>query len=289
MAQVTVLGMGAMGARMAKSLLKAGHNVTVWNRDREKTLPLADAGAKVAATPRDAVGHAEFAISMLRDDEAARQVWLDSANGALARLPAHAIAIESSTVTVDWARELARACLTRGIACIDAPVAGSRPQADAAQLIYFVGGDAGTVAQAEFILKAMGSAVHHAGPAGSGAALKLIVNALFGVQVAALAELIGLMQCYGFDTVKAVEIIASTPVCSPAAKAAAGAMLARQYAPMFPLELVAKDFGYALAMAVANNAPLPVAQTAANVFAAAIDEGHGADNITGVVQVYQDS
>ncbi|MBC8121476.1 MAG: NAD(P)-dependent oxidoreductase, partial [Gemmatimonadaceae bacterium] len=219
-------------------------------------------------------------------DEASRQVWLSPDTGALNGMAGSAVAIESSTVTVTWVRELAEQCRTYGITFLDAPVAGSRPQAEAAQLIYLVGGDAGVVAKAEPILRAMGSAVHHAGPAGSGAAVKLAVNALLAVQVATMAELLGLMQCNGIDGARALEIVSSTPVCSPAARAAASAMLTRNFAPMFPIELVEKDLGYVLDAAEVSGARVPVTQAARHVYAEAIEQGHGADQMTGVSQLY---
>lgn len=275
-----------MGSRMSLMLLKAGHEVTVWNRSPKKTIPLVAAGAQDAPTPRLAVANADFAISMVRDDYASRQVWLNQDTGALLSLPRNAVVIESSTVTVVWAQELNRACIKHGADFLDAPVGGSRPQAEAGQLIYFVGGEAAVVARAEHILKAMGSAVHHAGPAGNGAAVKLVINALFGVQLAALGELVGFIQRCGLDAAKVVEILGSTPVCSGAVKVAASAMLARNFAPMFPIELVAKDFGYVLEAAHINNVEMPIAKATQNVFDQAMLHGYGADNITGLVQLY---
>ncbi len=289
MARVTVFGMGAMGSRIAMLLLKAGHEVAVWNRSIEKTAPLIAAGAKIADTPCSAACDADFAISMVRDDHASQQVWLAPKSGALMGLPKHAIVIESSTVTVPHIQALNKACAAHGIAFIDAPVAGSRPQAEAAQLIYLLGGDVSTVTKVEPILKTLSGAVHHVGPVGSGAALKLVINSLFGVQVAVIAELIALMQRCGLDVAKAIEIIAATPVCSPAAKTAANAMLAGNFVPMFPLELVAKDFSYVLEMAATNATQLPITQAAAHLFAAAVAGGLGGDNITGVMQLYLES
>ncbi len=286
MARITVFGMGAMGSRMAITLLKAGHEVTVWNRSKDKTAPLVEAGAKAADTPRAAVKEAEFAICMVRDDNASQHVWLDTQIGALANLPEGAVAIESSTVTVAWARKLAEHCSTKGIAFLDAPVVGSRLQAEASQLIYFVGGDTEIVAKAEPILKTMGGAVHHAGSAGSGAAVKLAVNELFGVQVATMGELLGLMRHCGIDETKVIELVSSTPVCSPAAKAAVSAMQARNFAPMFPVELVEKDFSYVIEVAKEHGAQVPMAEAARRVFAEAISLGYGSDNITGVSQIY---
>jgi 3-hydroxyisobutyrate dehydrogenase len=286
MAKVTVLGMGAMGSRMALSLLKAEHEVTVWNRNLDKTESLVKAGAKVADTPRTAVKNADFVISMVRDDEASKQVWLDSVTGALLGLPKNAVAIESSTLTVAWIKELAQQFSDRQIAFLDAPVAGTLPQAEAAQLIYFVGGDVETFTKARPILQAMGSTIHHAGIVGSGMTIKLAVNTLFGIQISALGELIGLMKGCGLDETKAVEILTSTPVCSPAAKGAAAGILARNFSPLFPIELVEKDLSYAVQTAQANGGNLPIAAATQLTFSEAIQHGHGADNITGIAQLY---
>ena len=286
--KVSVLGTGEMGSRIAAALLRAEHEVTIWNRTKSKTAMLASSGAKVAETPGEAVKDADFAISMVRDDQVSRDVWLDPQTGALSRMSASSVAIESSTVTVAWARELAERCKTDGIAFLDAPVTGSRPQADAAQLIYFVGGARETLLKAEPILKTMGGGgVHHAGSQpGSGAAIKLALNALFGIQVAAMGEIIGFLHSCAVDEAQAIEIIASTPVCSPATKAVANAMLTQNFAPLFPIELVEKDFGYVLETAQANGSTVPLAEAAGRVYAAAVEAGYSNENLTSVVKLY---
>ena len=287
MSKVAFLGTGAMGSRMAANLLKSGHAVTVWNRDARKLAPLVDQGAQAAASPRSAVKDTEYVISMVRDDDASRGVWLDPAGGALAGMAHNAVAIESSTLTVEWVKELATDCNQQGIAMLDAPVAGSRPQAEAAQLIYLVGGEEAVCERAKPLLLAMGGAVHYAGPSGSGAAVKLMVNALLGIQLATMGELMGFARRAGLDEAKVVEILAATPVCSPAAKLAAEAMLKSNFSPMFPIELVAKDLAYVMRHAASDNAHLPMAESAHNVFAQAVAKGYGQDNITGVVKLYQ--
>jgi 6-phosphogluconate dehydrogenase (decarboxylating) len=151
-----------MGSRMAANLLKAGHAVTVRNRSPAKTL--VTAGAQLAASPKAAAQGADFVIAMVRDDDASRDLWLSPETGAFAGLSQGAVAIESSTLTANWARTLGEEAKQRGLTFLEAPVAGSRPQAEAAQLVYFVGGDAAAAARAEPILKAMGSAIHHVGP-----------------------------------------------------------------------------------------------------------------------------
>jgi 3-hydroxyisobutyrate dehydrogenase len=284
--KIAFLGLGAMGSRMVVNLLKAGYAVSAWNRSADKARHLLALGASVAATPREAAMQADIVISMLRDDQASRYAWLDMYGGALAGMQAGSIAIESSTLTTAWIKELAQAALQQSVNFLDAPVAGSRPQAEAAQLIYLVGGDAQVLQRAETVLKSMGGAVHHAGEIGSGAAVKLIVNALFGIQVAAMAELLGFAARAGLDPAKALEILGNTPVASPAAKLAGQGMLAKNFSPMFPVELVEKDFGYALDALSDAHSLMPLTQSTHAVLRNALARGLGEQNLTAVAQLY---
>ena len=285
MSNVAVLGLGAMGSRMAARLIQAGHQVTVWNRSPAPAEPLVKAGASLAASPREAAVKADFVIAMVRDDEASRQVWLAPETGALAGMPKDAIAIESSTLSRDWIVELGKTAKSLGISLLEAPVSGTRPQADAGQLIYFVGGDEDAAKRAEPLLGAMGSAVHFVGPLGTGAITKLATNALLGIQVTVMAELIGMLKRSGVDVGSVLQAIAGTVVCSPFAKRAADGMLAEDFAPQFPVELIAKDFGYVLAVAGSPELA-PTIAAAHQVFIEAQKRGLGADNMTGVVKLF---
>lgn len=278
---IAFLGLGAMGTRMARRLIAGGHSVTVWNRTPGREAPLLEAGGRAAATPAEAADGAEFVISMVRDDDAARTVWLDTTDGALATARDGAIAIECSTTSPGWARELHQACEGAGIMSLDAPVVGSRPQAEAGKLIFLVGGEERALLQAHSLLLAMGAAVHHAGSPGAGAVVKLMVNTLFGVQVATLAELLALARSGGINPARAIEIVAATPTASPAAMGAAAGMLAEQFAPMFPVELVAKDF--ALANGLFSG---PLIERALAVFRRAEREGLADQNLAAVAKLY---
>jgi 3-hydroxyisobutyrate dehydrogenase len=284
--RVTVLGLGAMGSRMASTLLKAGYQVVVWNRNAASVQALEAQGAIAAATPRDAAKDSDFVFAMVRDDVASRRVWNDAQTGALAGMRTGAIAIDSSTLTPAWTRELNEICESRGVAFLEAPVAGSRPQAEAAQLIYFVGGNESTALAAQPLLKTMGASLHHVGPVGNAALVKLLVNALFGIQVAALAELLGMVHKAGLDKSKALEIMSATPVASPAIKLAGGAMLARNFAPMFPIELVEKDFAYVLQASRQVDSEVPVVEAVHGVLANALKKELGGSNITSLASLY---
>lgn len=285
MTRISVLGLGAMGSRMAENLLKAGHSVTVWNRTPSAAAALSAAGAKHAMTPREAATDAQFVIAMVRDDEASRELWLAADTGALAGMSEGSIAIESSTLTPSWVRELGKAVVERGLALVEAPVSGSRPQAESAQLVYFLGGTETDVRKAEPVLKVLGKAIHHVGPLGSGAIVKLSTNALLGIQVTALAELIGLLKRSGTDVDLALNAISSTAAWSPAAGNITCSMLAENFAPQFTIELIEKDFGYTLEAAGANKA-LSMIAAARGVFQTAKDRGFGAENMTSVARLY---
>lgn len=285
MSSITVLGLGAMGSRMAANLIKAGHQVTIWNRSPAAVEALAAAGATAAATPRAAVSGAEFVIAMVRDDEASREVWLDAARGALAGMADGAIAIESSTLTPQWVRELGQLAAARGTALLEAPVSGSRPQAEAGQLVYLTGGDAQVLERARPVLAAMGSIVHHVGAVGDGALTKLATNALLGIQVTALAEIFGLLQHNGVDVQKALGAISGTSVWAPVAHYLASTMVAGNFAPQFPIELIEKDFGY-IVQAAGSAEAAPTIAAARCVFQQAIARGLAGQNMTGVVRLF---
>jgi 3-hydroxyisobutyrate dehydrogenase len=286
--KIAVLGLGAMGSRMARRLLATGeHDVTVWNRTAEATRPLVEAGATATPTPAAAAEQCDVVLSMLRDDDAGRGVWLAPDIGALAAMAAGAAAIDCSTVTPAFSAELAAGCAQRGVDFLDAPVLGSRPQADAGALIFLVGGQPAVAHRVEPVLRQIGGAVHHMGPAGTGTRMKLLVNSLFAVQVAAVAELLGALRDTDLDAARAVEVLAATPVASPAAATAATAMLGRTFPPAFPIELVTKDLYYAAADAASRRCAVPLTRTTTDTFQQAINRGHGQDNITGVVQLFR--
>ena len=188
---VAFLGLGAMGSRMAQRLLGQGHTLKVWNRSPGPAEALAERGAVRAATPREAAAGADVVISIVSDDRAARSVWLDAEAGACAGLGPGALAVESSSVTPAWILELGAAVRAAGADLVDAQVTGSRPQAEAGQLIYMIGGEEAGFERAREILKPLGSAFYHIGPLGKGSIFKLAVNALFAAQLASVAELLG--------------------------------------------------------------------------------------------------
>lgn len=284
--QVTVLGIGAMGQRMAKRLLSAGFTVQVWNRDAEKAKPLLAAGARWRDTPADAVASADVVISMLRDDEASRSVWLAPETGALAGLAAQAIVVECASLTISWVQELAQAVSSHGLGFLDAPVVGSRPQAEAGTLIHLVGGSAEHLELVRPVLAVLGSAQHHMGPVGSGAAMKLLVNMLFASQVSAAAEALGWAQRQHLNPKLVSSTMSQLPVCSAAMKAALDSMADRAFAPLFTVALVEKDLSYFVKEARRCAVNTPLADTTHAVMQQGLAEGLAEYHLTAVAQMY---
>lgn len=184
-----------------------------------------------------------------------------------------------------WIVELGQELAERGIPFLEAPVVGSTPQAEAAQLIYLVGGDEATFTHTEALLKAMGSSIHHVGQLSSGALAKLATNTLMGIQVTAIAELIGMLKRSGADVARVLDVVASTPAWSPVAGRVSGLMLAGNVTPQFPIELIEKDFSYML-QTTKDGSAAPTIAAARGVFREAIERGHGSDNMTGVVKLF---
>lgn len=285
MSHIAVLGLGAMGSRMAANLLAAGHQVTVWNRTPAAAEALVSQGAVQAFTPKQAAEGADFVIAMLRDDVASRQVWLDAETGAILSMKPAAIAIESSTLSPDWVKELGMRLEVKDISLLEAPVSGSRPQAEAGQLVYLVGGDEQVLERSRSLLETLGSAVHHVGGLGNGALVKLTTNALLGIQVAALAEIVGMLKHNGVDPAQALKAMSATSVWSPVATVMSNSMLSNNFAPMFPVELIEKDFGYAL-QAADSLSSAPTTTAVRDVFRLAMAQGLGQENMTSIVKLF---
>ncbi|MAK63013.1 MAG: 3-hydroxyisobutyrate dehydrogenase [Ponticaulis sp.] len=283
--KIGFIGLGAMGSRIAVNLLAAGHDLAVWNRTPMAADDLVEKGARFAANPRDCASGAEFVMSCVRDDQASRSIWLEGETAAIHGLSPNAIAIESSTLTIDWTKQLGNAFAEKGLAFLDAPVLGSRPQAEGKTLIHVVGGDEAVFTRAQPVLADMGGAQHLMGPVGTGAAMKLMVNAMMGVQVTALAELLAATEKDGISKARAADVFGSTIVCSPQMKIVSGLMAQGNHAPLFPVELIEKDLGYAVKEAGGAQA-LPVTSAARDVFTSAVTVGDGDLNMSAVAKLY---
>jgi 3-hydroxyisobutyrate dehydrogenase len=282
MTSIAFLGLGVMGAGMAGRLLSAGFPVAVWNRSADRAKPLADAGARVATSPRDAAANADVTISMVADDAAARSVWMGD-DGALAGGKEGAILIESSTVSPEWIAELATAAQAQHCVVLDAPVTGSRVQAASGELLFLVGGGSAAVDRVRPVLAPMSRDVLHVGPLGSGARLKLINNFICGAQAAALAEGIALAEKSGLNLDAALTVLQNGAPGSPLVKAVSTRMASRDYTVFFKLALMRKDLDYAATEAAHHGLDLTTAKNARTLFDRAIEKW-GESDFSAVVE-----
>ena len=285
---IAFIGLGLMGSGMARRLLANGFQLTVFNRNAEKSTAFAAAGARVAGTPREAAAQAGVILSMVADDNASRSLWLGE-NGALSGVQPGALCVECSTVTVGWVRELCAAATARGCEFLDAPVTGSKTHAASGELTFLVGGDAAALEKARPVLSAMGKAIVHAGPTGSGSLLKLINNFLCGAQVASLAGAVAMIERSGLDRAKALEVLTGGAPGSPLVKTVAARMTAPDFTPNFPLRLMTKDLGYAIHEGGKLSVALATATAALEDFQRAIAAGHGDKDIAAVVEPFRKS
>jgi 3-hydroxyisobutyrate dehydrogenase len=268
---------------MARRLLGAGLPVTVWNRTAARTQPIVEAGAVRAATPREAAATADVILSMVADDEASRDVWIGPA-GALEAARAGALLIESSTLSPSWVEELAGRASQQGRQFVEAPVTGSRTHAANGELFFLAGGDPAALERARPLFEVLGRGVAHLGPVGSGARMKLINNFVCGVQVAALAEAITLVERSGLALAAALPILLNGAPGSPLVNAVGPRMASGDYTVAFMLALMRKDLAYAMAEGEANGVPLTTAAAARRLFEAAMEGGWGHQDFSAVIE-----
>ena len=281
---IALLGLGTMGHGMATNLLKAGYPLTVWNRTRAKAESLAHVGAVVADTPAQAAKSAAIVIAMMADDTASRAAWL-AEDGALAAMPSGSIAAECSTLSPDWIRELHSAVSNRGLRMAEAPVTGSRTQAEAGQLNFLVGADEDTLTAVSPVLQCMSKEILHLGPVGSGTQLKLINNFLCAVQVTSFAEALAWMERTGLRLDTALDFLKRGAPGSGILSAMSERMTRRTYDVNFLLCLMAKDIRYAHAAASHLGIDLSSSAPAQELFHKAEEQGLGEKDMSAVAEV----
>jgi 3-hydroxyisobutyrate dehydrogenase-like beta-hydroxyacid dehydrogenase len=287
--RIAFLGLGIMGRPMASNLVKAGFQVTVWNRTRARAEEFAaehpEGNVRVASRPVAAVGAAHAAITMVPDAPEVEEV-LFGTDGAAEGLSLVDLAIDMSTIRPAASRAIAeRLRQDRGAGFLDAPVTGSRPKAEDGTLTIMVGGEERDFERARPVFEAMGELVVHAGPQGHGSMVKLINNTLAAVNAEALAEALRLAEGAELDTDKLLQVVGAGSGGSTMLELKAGPMLARELDPLFKLEHMLKDVRHFLSEARELGVATPVAERAEGVYAAAERAGLGGRDFAAVIDV----
>ena len=263
--RVGFIGLGLMGKPMGLNLLKAKFPLTVWNRTRARTEPLAAAGATVGATPREVAERSDVVITIVSDPPALEAV-LWGADGALGSMKRGSVLIDSSTVSPALARRVAADCAQRGIEFLDAPVTGGTWGAEKGELVFMIGGKAETLERARPVFEAMGKRFFHLGENGAGQTVKLAMNLILALEVQALCEALALVAGSGVPGQKLIEVMQASMARAPVLDVKAPLILEHKYAPSFPLRLMHKDVGLALELGNQTGVALPAAAAAREVY-----------------------
>jgi len=293
MTNITVLGLGIMGSGIAHNILKAGYPLTVYNRTKEKAASLIEAGAQWADSTALAAQNADVVISMVGDDEASRAMWLGAgetaARGAFATMPPHSIAVECSTLSLDWIREWHATAAAHNVKSIESPVAGSKLAAEAGTLTLLVGGEADVLARAQPILTTFSNNIVHFGPATSGTLYKLINNLQGAIHLQALSEGLVMAERAGLNMDAVLEAVLSGAASSPMVKGKAARVIDRDYEDVhFTVRWMYKDLTYALRAADELGVPAPLVAAAREVYKMAIQLGWGDLDIAAVSEVIRE-
>jgi 3-hydroxyisobutyrate dehydrogenase len=282
--KIGIAGTGRMGSAVAARLLELGNDVTVWNRSADKTRPLAQVGAKLAATPAQLASSTDLIITLLTDAAALRQTFAGP-QGLLAGAVPGKLFVEMSTVQSDTERELAAMARAKGAAFIDCPVGGSVGPARDGKLFGFAGADEADFARARPVLEQMCRRLEHVGPVGAGASMKLAVNLPLFVFWQAFGEALSLCRPLGLDPARLVGIFADTSGGPTALKnrgeSIAAALAGKTVSPVtFDLDSIRKDLRTMLGEAGALGLPMPVTERTLDCFDTAAREGLGASDCT---------
>ncbi|MCU1480419.1 MAG: garR [Subtercola sp.] len=277
--RVAVLGTGTMGAGMARSLLRAGLDVTVWNRHAAKAQALAADGATVADSPAAAATGADVLLTMLFDEAAVAEV----AAPALAALPNGSIWMQSATVGPAGAHRLAAIADADAVTFVDAPVVGTKKPADEGTLVALVSGPPDAVERLQPVLAAIGSKTINAGSAvGQASGLKLACNAWVASLTAATAQSLALSRALGVDPRLFLASIEGGASDSPYAQLKGGMMLGNDFTPSFAVDGLVKDLGLMQQAAAATGMPGHLLDALQQAFTVAADSGHADDDIAAV-------
>ncbi|WDM77275.1 3-hydroxyisobutyrate dehydrogenase [Xanthomonas sp. NCPPB 1638] len=291
MSKIAFIGLGNMGGPMAANLVKAGHQVRVFDLVSAALDAAAAAGAQVAGSAHDTLAEAEIVISMLPASRHVEGLYLGD-GGLLAQIPDGALVIDCSTIAPVSARKLADAARARGLAMLDAPVSGGTAGAVAGTLTFIVGGAADALERARGVLLVMGKNIFHVGDNGAGQVAKLCNNMALGVIMAATGEALALGVAQGLDPTVLSQMMAvstgrswATEVCNPWPGVLPNAPASRGYSGGFGNDLMLKDLGLVAESAVQAGVSIPLGELARNLYAMNSQAGNGALDFSSVVKL----
>jgi len=267
--RVAFLGLGIMGRPMASNLVKAGHQVTVWNRTGGKDVE----GAATAASPAEAARDAEVIWTCVSDTKAVESVMFGP-QGVHESLTEGQIIADSSTISPSATRHFAERVRAKGVQWVDAPMTGSKAGAESGTLIFIVGGDESAIEKLKPLFAAMGKKFFRMGETGKGQAAKLVMNLQIALIYEGFAEALTLATKLGVDADTLIPLIEASMVRSGVVEYKAPFVLKRDFSPNFPLRLMRKDLRLTLEAAKEARVKLPGLETVEEIYDMATEDGH---------------
>lgn len=267
--RVAFVGLGIMGRPMASNLVKAGHEVSFWNRSAGKEVE----GARIASSPADAAQGAEVVWICVSDTAAVEQV-LFGPNGIEHSLTEGMIIADSSTISPSATRKFAERVAQKGVQYVDSPVTGSKVGAEAGTLLFIVGGDEAVIEKLKPLYAAMGKKIFRMGEVGKGQSAKIAMNLQIALIYEGFAEGLTLAAKLGVDPATLVPLINASMVKSGVVEYKAPFVLQRDFTANFPLHLMRKDIRLALEAAKESRVKLPGLETVEEIYDVAVEDGH---------------
>jgi 3-hydroxyisobutyrate dehydrogenase-like beta-hydroxyacid dehydrogenase len=279
-------GLGLMGNRMARNLLKKGFETTVWNRTPERAVPLAEAGAAVAATPRALAERSDVVVACVADPPAVERLVF-AEDGLLGGVRPGFRYLECSTVSPDTTKRVQAALRARGADALEAPVTGSKNGAEQGTLLFMTGGERAVHDELLPVMMAMGTKAIYCGTMGQGSTMKLIGNSFISLMLEALCEGIVAGRRAGLPLETIVEVVQAAGFSSPYYAFKGAAIAKRDFTEHFAIDLLVKDQNLMLETAGALRVPMPGLAAVREVFQAARAQGLGREDICAVVKALE--
>src|ERR1700680_4470450 len=275
-----------MGSGMASNLLKAGYQLTVWNRSAKKCDSFARKGARVADTPADAARYVDLVMYSLSNDQAVEEVVF-GAKGILSGIKEGQIAIDMSTVLPATSLREQEAYAKRRAEFLDAPVFGSKQESAKAKLWIMAAGNKAIFEQVRPVLAHLGQTVHYFGKNGNAAAMKLVGNLIVALELEALSEGLVLAQKAGLDLNTVMEVVKVADFRSPLLVSNGQNILKRNFSTSFALQLMLKDAGLIEKFGESLKSPIPALRVAEKNLASAVALGFGKENASALIKALE--
>lgn len=279
--KIGIIGLGAMGSRVAKNIIQDGHETYLYNRSPEKAQGL---DAQLCSTPKELVEKSDVIFSFVSNDEASENIWNHPETGGALSLTKDKYVLESSTLSEVKSKQLINQF--KDFYFLISPVIGSRPQAEGRELVFLIGGKTQAFEKVKNIIKQLSAKAIHFEDSIQACQLKLTINSLFGIQAVAFAEFYNGLRNSGFSEEKINAILPNLPTTSPIMQMMLTHFHDRKFEPLFPIKLVEKDFGYAVAFLNKNSIESIMTNAAREAFKLAINKDLGDQNISGIFNLY---